>query len=172
MAAKGKGGQQRRRGLALCFLTESGHLTPPGPSRDAAGTRRGTARMIGLNKQTNEAFQANSHCQNTPATLKPPLHQNERSSKCAASQAALSCSISDQGRANKTFTNKVLQELTALGPFQALTESHKNPLLTSGVPRKRPPGAKPEEQDQNAHFGFVSPKSCFFLWRSPPRPPP
>lgn len=125
---------------ASWMRSQSSHLTHPQTLWRPAGTCRGTARIKGLNKQRNKAFPANSRCQNTPATRKPFLCQNQRSSKYRVSEAALSCSISDQGHTNKTFTNKALYELMALSPLQALGESDKNPQLTSRTARKQLPG--------------------------------
>lgn len=84
-----------------------------------------------------------------------------------ASKAALSSSISDQGHTNKTLTNKVLWELMALGPLQALGESDKNPLLTSEAARKRPPGQGQKNKTKMLIFLPVSLKAASFR-ASPP----
>lgn len=125
-------------------------------------TRRGTATMMGLSKQTNEAFPVSSRCQNTPAALKPSLGPSKRSSKCLSSKAVLCYSISDHGHTTKAFSNKVLQQLTALSPLQ---EPDKNPLLDCRSGQKVISWAKPEGQDQNADF----PPHLPGLFVSPPR---
>lgn len=136
--------------------SKSGHLTPPGPSRDHGVTRRGTATMMGLSKQTNEAFPASSRCQNTPAALKPSLCPSKRSSKRLSSKAVLCCSISDHGHTAKAFTNKVLQQLMALSPIQ---EPDKNPLI-AGVARK---GSSGQSQKAKIKMLIFLPISQFFL---------